>query len=179
MCHPHHSQVQTTIIPVVLMFHVEDLTNITEEEKAELIEMFDKQGLPHIVSETHYVISSDMQHDNAMVQKLLDDFILPYIKRVAPSVTHVHGRSDGCKAQFKCAAHFDWCSRQKAEGSGHIIDWSFFESCHGKCYCDPEGGALKNAARLHELHISNPVRSWPRTTVSPVVQCVRLPWTRL
>ena len=161
------------------MFHVEDLTNITEEELPELIEMFDKQGLPHIVSETHYVISSDMQHDNAMVQKLLDDFIFPYIKRVAPSVTHIHGRSDGCKAQFKCAAHFDWCSRQKAEGSGITIDWSFFESCHGKCYCDPEGGALKNAARLHELHISNPVRSWPRTTVSPVVQCVRLPWTRL
>ena len=36
-----------------------------------------------------------------------------------------------------------------------MIDWSFFESCHGKCYCDPEGGTLKNAARQHELHVSN------------------------
>jgi hypothetical protein len=31
------------------------------------------------------------------------------------------------------------------------VDWSFFESCHGKCFCDPEGGTLKNAVRKHEL----------------------------
>lgn len=30
-------------------------------------------------------------------------------------------------------------------------NWSFFESCHGKCYCDPEGGTLKNAAKKAEL----------------------------
>lgn len=36
------------------------------------------------------------------------------------------------------------------------MNWSFFESCHGKCYCDPEGGTLKNAARQYELHISDP-----------------------
>ena len=35
--------------------------------------------------------------------------------------------------------------------SSLVVDWSFFESCHGKCYCDPEGGTLKNAARHHEL----------------------------
>lgn len=32
-----------------------------------------------------------------------------------------------------------------------MVNWSFFESCHGKCYCDPEGGTLKNAARREEL----------------------------
>jgi hypothetical protein len=31
------------------------------------------------------------------------------------------------------------------------VKWSFFESCHGKCYCDPEGDTLKNAVRKHEL----------------------------
>ena len=99
------------------MFNVEDLTNISPIERASLIEMFDKEGLPHVISETHYIISSDMQHDNAMVQKLLDDFIMPYIKQVAPTVTIVHTRSDGCKAQFKCAANFDWVSRQRVEGT--------------------------------------------------------------
>ena len=44
-----------------------------------------------------------------------------------------------------------WVSRQSSEGCGLVVDWSFFESCHGKCYCDPEGGTLKNAARAHEL----------------------------
>ena len=136
------------------MLRVEDLTNITPTEKAKLICMFDELKLPHVISETHFVISSDMQHDNAMVQKLLDDKIIPYLKVAVPSVTDLHLRSDGCKAQFKCAANFYWVSKQTAVGCGLKIDWSFFESCHGKCYCDPEGGTLKNAARLHELHVS-------------------------
>lgn len=151
----YFSQVQTTIIPVVVMIHAEDLMNITEAEREDLISTFDDFGLPHIVSETHFIISSDMQHDNLMVQKLLDDLILEYIKANAPSVKEVHVRSDGCKAQFKCAANFHWISRQQVEGCGMKIHWSFFESCHGKCYCDPEGGTLKNAAARHELNITN------------------------
>jgi hypothetical protein len=106
----YFSQTQTTIVPVVLMFRVEDLTNISEERRAELIAYFDEHDLPHVISETHFVISADMQHDNAFIRKLLDDFILPYVKQAAPTVTTLHGRSDGCKAQFKCASHFDWVS---------------------------------------------------------------------
>ena len=75
----YFSQVQSTIVPVVLMFRVEDLTNISEEERAKLIALFDSLGLPHIISETHFFISSDMQHDNAFIQKLFDDSIMPYI----------------------------------------------------------------------------------------------------
>lgn len=53
----------------------------------------------------------------------LDDFILPNIQRVSPSVNAVHVRSDGCKAQFKCDANSDWCvSRQKSEGCGLKIE---------------------------------------------------------
>jgi hypothetical protein len=151
----YFSQVQTTIVPVVLMFRVEDLENIDAAEKEQMLALFAKYDLPSVISETHYVISSDMQHDNAMIQKLLDDFILPYIQKVAPTVEHVHVRSDGCKAQFKCANNFYWVSRQKAEGCGLTIHWSFFESCPGKCYCDPEGGTLKNAASRHELNITD------------------------
>ena len=147
----YFSQVQSTIVPVVLMFRVEDLTNISEEEHEKLIALFDWLGLPHVISETHFFISSDMQHDNAFIQKLFDDLIMPYIKANTTATRDVYIRSDGCKAQFKCAANFDWVSRQHAEGCGMYVHWSFFESCHGKCYCDPEGGTLKNAARLHEL----------------------------
>ena len=97
-----------------------------------LIQVFDDEGLPHIISETHFLISSDTQHDNAMVQKFLDDHVIPYLRRVGPSVSHLHVRSDGCKGQFKCAANFYWVSKQSVEGCGLFIDWSFFESCHGK-----------------------------------------------
>ena len=66
----YFSQTQTTIVPVVLMFRVEDLTNITAERCAELIAYFDAHNLPHIVSETHFIISADMQHDNAFIRKV-------------------------------------------------------------------------------------------------------------
>ena len=150
----YFSQVQTTIIPVVVMMRVEDITNLDETERARLIAILDEHTEPHIISETHFIISPDMQHDNAMVQKALDDFIIPYLKATVADLSFIYVRSDGCKAQFKCAANFYWVSRQKSEGCGILVDWSFFESCHGKCYCDPEGGTLKNAAAQHELHVS-------------------------
>lgn len=92
-------QVQSTIVPVVLMFSVEDLTNISEDRRAELVAYFDKFNMPRVVAETHFVISSDLQHDNAIIQKILDDFIIPYIKTNAPEVEELHVRSDGCKVR--------------------------------------------------------------------------------
>lgn len=45
---------------------------------------------------------------------------------------------------------------QSAEGCGlEVVHWSFFASCHGKCYCDPEGGTLKTAARQYELNLTD------------------------
>ena len=151
----YFSQTQTTILPVVLRFRIEDMTvddaSFTAERKAELLKFYEEKELPPVIVETHYIISNDMQHDNAFVQKALDDFIAPYIQCLAPSVTNLYVRSDGCKAQFKCAEAFDWTSRQSKEGCGLKVAWSFFESCHGKCDCDPEGGVLKNAARNQEM----------------------------
>lgn len=94
----YFSQVQTTIVPVVLMLRVEDAINIGEGEKGELIELFSKLDLPPVICETHFIISSDMQHDNPFVQKGLDDHIIPYIQSAMPATTCIHVRSDGCKA---------------------------------------------------------------------------------
>lgn len=93
----YFSQVQTTIVPVVLMFRIEDLLNVAHTEKEELIAMFDKLELPKVVFETHFIISSDMQHDNAFIQKGLNDHIIPYIKGAVPNAICLHVRSDGCK----------------------------------------------------------------------------------
>ena len=147
-------QTQSTILPVVLRFRIEDVASspsFTEERRKELLDFCAAEGIPPVITETHYVVSNDMQHDNAFVQKALDDMITPHIQQVAPSVKELYLRSDGCKAQFKCAENFDWVSRQSKEGCGLVIHWSFFESCHGKCDCDPEGGTLKNAARNQEM----------------------------
>ena len=150
----YFSQTQSTILPVVLRFRIEDMqksATFTEARKAELLTYCSENEVPPVIVETHYVISNDMQHDAAFVKKALDDFITPYIKSTAPSAKNLYVRSDGCKAQFKCAEAFDWTSRQSKEGCGLQVTWSFFESCHGKCDCDPEGGTLKNCARNQEL----------------------------
>ena len=150
----YFSQTQSTILPVVLRFRIEDMLTsptFTAERKAELLKYCFDNNVPSVLVETHYIISNDMQHDAAFVRKALDDFITPYIKSIAPTATKLYVRSDGCKAQFKCAEAFDWTSRQSKEGCGLKVTWSFFESCHGKCDCDPEGGTLKNSARNQEL----------------------------
>lgn len=90
-------QVQTTIVPVVLMFQTEDVTNISPSERDELIELFSELKLPNVTTEIHYLISSEMPHDNLFVQKGLDVHILSYIKELAPHTTTLHIRSDGCK----------------------------------------------------------------------------------
>jgi hypothetical protein len=58
-------------------------------------------------------------------------------------------RSDGCKAQYKCADHFYYVSRQQSEGKPRL-DWCFSCSCHGKDLVDPENGGGKRMARRHE-----------------------------
>lgn len=45
---------------------------------------------------------------------------------------------------------FYWISTHKIR-TGIILSWSYFCTAHGKCWCDPEGGTVKNAARSHEL----------------------------
>ena len=65
----------------------------------------------------------------------------------------MYAQSDGCKAQFKNTTHYLWISEQY-EKTGIRADWTFFCSCHGKCDCDPEGGACKNVVKLHQLRDS-------------------------
>lgn len=110
-----------------------------------------------VVSETHFVVSSDMQHDNAMVHKVFDDFVVPFLKKNTPSVTDLRIRSDGCIALLQCEANFHWIFSQIVQRSGFKVTWSFFASSHGKYYCDPEGGALKHTA-------SHASRNYPFST---------------
>ena len=84
-------QTQTTILPVVLRFQIEDLTNIDEERRASLLAYCKEHNVPPIITETHYIISSDMQHDSTFVQKAFDDQIMPYIKAHSCGIEHPVG----------------------------------------------------------------------------------------
>ena len=86
--------------------------------------------------------------------------------------TWVKAFSDGCAAQFMCAAFLLFLSTAYTNLGIHF-SWNWFCSCHvsvgcgsvctcgcahihihshtqGKCDCDPEGGALKTAADAYE-----------------------------
>jgi hypothetical protein len=45
------------------------------------------------------------------------------------------------------------------QGRGALDVRARFCSCHGKCDCDPEGGACKNVVKLHQLRDSAPHRT--------------------
>ena len=136
---------------LVASFHVEDCENISAGEKAKLIKMCDENDLPHILTETHIVISPDTQHGFAMVQHFHQEIITKYLKKNMPSIARCFCRSDGCRSQYKGRHHFGFISSHGI-AEGITTTWSWFCSCHGKCLCDPEGGTCKNAALRFETN---------------------------
>ena len=136
--------------PCVL--HLEDCTHMEAEEKTKLTELFDELGTPddeRIIKETHLVISNDMKQDVAAVEHFLD-LLIDTLKKRNPNLSTMYAQSDGCKAQFKNSSFYLWISSQQ-EKTGVRVDWCYFCSCHGKCDCDPEGGAAKHAVAQQQL----------------------------
>lgn len=125
-------QIQSGMYVLVASFHVEDCENISDEEKAKLIEMFDREGLPHIITESHIVISPDTQHGFAMVQHFHQEIFIKYLKKYMPTITRCFCRSDGCRSQYKGRHHFGFLSTHGI-AEGITTTWSWFCSCHGKC----------------------------------------------
>ena len=140
------------IFPMVVYLHLEDCTHMKAEEKTKLTKLFDDLGTPddeRIIKETHLVISNDMKQDVAAVEHFLD-LLIDTLKKRNPNLSTMYAQSDGCKAQFKNSSFYLWISSQQ-EKTGVRVDWCYFCSCHGKCDCDPEGGAAKHAVAQQQL----------------------------
>jgi hypothetical protein len=73
-------QIQSGMYVLVAQFHLDDCDNIDDEEKEELRRVFDANGEPHFITESHIVISPDAQHGFAMVQHFREEFFTPYVK---------------------------------------------------------------------------------------------------
>jgi hypothetical protein len=118
-----------------------------------------------IITITIADVSADPTHDNAYVQNFNDKLTAFAESIKAPGVKWVchHARSDGCKAQYKCAQHFYYISRQQA-ATGIRMDWQFSCSCHGKDLVDPEMGRAKAMAREHENNVGDNDNKSLRTT---------------
>ena len=121
-------QIQSGVNVLVASFHVEDCENISAEEKAKLIkifEIFDDSDLPHIVTETRIVISPGTQHGFTMVQHFHQEIFIKYLKKKMPSVVRCFCRSDGYRSQYK-GRHTVGFIGSHGITKGITITWSWF-----------------------------------------------------
>ena len=114
----YYQQVDSTLYMVVVRYHLDDATRMSAAERDALRAPYAAVGLPPIVKETLAFVSADRQHDNAFVRHVNDKYVVPYLQSLGDFDTH-YARSDGCKGQFKQAAHFDWVSRRQVSPPPH------------------------------------------------------------
>jgi hypothetical protein len=139
----YFNQYYTTVYGCVVRFHMADVCDefLGPGVRDDLTAAFDVYEIAEeqrILTFTIVVISPDHSHDNFFVQHV-NNRLVTYMNSIAQHTpdggrgkfnVH-HARSDGCKAQYKCARHFLYISRSQEE-LGCRLDWSFFCSCHGK-----------------------------------------------
>lgn len=152
-------EMSTTLYGACLRIHLDDVSDeyISVEEKERLRAGFKEHDEKPIITITIIAVSPDPTHDNAFVQEFnnrLTKFMQETVAKPGAKWKCHHARSDGCKAQYKCADHFYYVSRQQAEGKPRL-DWCFSCSCHGKDLVDPENGCAKRMVRRHEEEVGD------------------------
>ena len=120
--------------------------------REQLIAMFDREELPHIIQVTVCIVSDDLRHNPAFVQHANDKVISPWVKNTVMEeepLGHL-ARSDGAPTQFDNCHQYVWISKHQ-DRIGWKLDWSLHCSCHGKDKVDPELGTAKGMIRLHQM----------------------------
>ena len=125
--------------------NIDDLIWEDEDERKRLVVACDEAGKPRVTCEFHCFMSDDKLHDNAFVQHC-DKLLHEHYKVAAPTIKHIHLRTDGCAAQYKCASQFLYVARRLHE-LGVSMDHTFHCSSHGKDIVDAMNGLLKRLAR--------------------------------
>ena len=158
----YFNEISSTVYGCVVRAHLADLSDEFiggAARRAELMAAFTKNAIDDdIVTFTVVAISADRHHDAAFV-KTFNIRLIKFMQSITSSgakFTAMHARSDGCKAQYKCAQHFMFVStclsywEKYGWQYGCKVDWCFSCSCHGKDLSDPECGRCKHAAREYE-----------------------------
>ena len=142
----------SALLPAVFTFRIEDLNakywNAYDVDKQALVQQREQAGLENVVRITFNYVSADLKHDRAFAQHCMDD-IFKWIKTYTVC-TGINMVSDGCAAQFKSRHAMGWCSTVRQRYGFTHFTWTYFCSAHGKCLCDPEGGAVKSCGRRYE-----------------------------
>ena len=119
----YFSEVGYTLYGMILTAHLDDFTNIANAEREELRELLTRKGLPLSITESHIVISSDLNHDGCAVMHFNDQLLTPYIKANLPRV-HTRIRiSDGGPNHLKLADLALHTSKQKVHFCLSRLHW--------------------------------------------------------
>ena len=130
--------------------YVEDRTDIPDAEKAALIEMFDAEGLPHIITDSIIIITEDTLHDVSAVQHFNTKCIVPLLKKLIKDLKMVEVTSDGAPDQYYNKNLVYWVSTCKAK-LGVSYDWTIGVASHGKDMADGENGGAKKSVNTANM----------------------------
>ena len=146
----YFSEVGYTLFGMVLTGHLDDFKNIGTEDREELRALFEKKGLPLAITESHIVISGDLNHDPAAVMHCNDKILTPYIKLNMTNITKRIRITDGAPQHFKLAEMALWTSKQQVE-TGITSENLFGATAHRKDLSDSECGGAKHAVHRKQM----------------------------
>lgn len=146
----YFSEVSYTLFGMVLTGHLDDFENIGETEREDLRDRFEKKRLPLAVTESHIVISGDLNHDAAAVIHFNDKVLTPYIKSNMKDIRKRTRITDGAPQHFKLADMALWTSRQQVE-TGIRSENVFGATAHRKDLSDSECGGAKHVVHRVQM----------------------------
>ncbi len=103
-----------------------------------------------IITEYHFYISDDKQHDSEFVQYCFG-LHWDHMQRNGYAPKQHWVWSDGCAAQFKSSRPWFFVARYPNMTGGCSMLWSFFGSGHGKGPHDGAGAVVKSFIRREQL----------------------------
>ena len=127
----------------VVSSHIEDRTDLSEAERTALIKLMDAHKLPHVIQDSHLMLSEDTVHDPASVIWYNEKVLIPVLKQQIPDLKVMYLTTDGAPTQFKNKDLYYWISRAKA----HLdirVDWVIGCPSHSKDLVDSECGGAKH-----------------------------------
>ena len=146
----YYAQVSITLYGTMFYINVDDLENISEDERKKLKKHLADNDKHPVIKEFHCVVSPDLHHDNAFVQHCNDKILTPYLIKNVKDLKRISTISDGAPTQYKMSTHALWVSSHKRK-TGIQADWCFRGTAHGKDEVDGACGDCKNAVQREQL----------------------------
>ena len=146
-------QIGVTLFGMVLFIHIDNVRDITQDERTKLKKLKSDNNLPPIVIISCIVVSADLTHDAASVFHYNDHLFTPWLLELTKRAdgTSPFGINKGRRIRlldgathFKSSGAAFWTSSQHEKGPK--VENCYHATAHAKDLSDSECGGLKNMA---------------------------------